>query len=306
MKNRSNLQSPTDEARAKARAKAFLASLAKKLRPRLRKVQPLSLIRNPIHETDTGGFSIALARTSRMRVELWFDKYARCPKRTLWYGYYWKGKSNFDSSFGHWHEYVKSECRRWGGDVTNSIPYHFKKNLRTSEFGRPFLEQYRTSNEYFFGCFDLRTGPRLSLIKAIVQFISQTITRGDTISVEHIFPRKSKAIEREEEQRLIKALRYARAYGAATEQKKRDRFICQICRFDFSSTYPGLGSEFAEAHHKVPLHRAKGANVRVTPDSFKTLCANCHRMVHKAERFKGDPLHHVIRAFTRGRSKKRA
>ncbi len=236
-----------------------------------------------------------------MRVELWFDKYARYPKRHFWYGYYWKGKTNFDASFAHWNEYVVRECVRGDSNATDAKPYHFKKKLSTSEFGRPFLEKYKSSEEYFFGCFDLRTVVGNSLVDLIVRFISRTMKQDETIAVEDIFPRKAKNIEREEDRRLVKALNYARAQEAATERKKRDRYICQICKFDFSTAYPGFG-QFAEAHHTFPLHRAKGARVRVTPDSFKTLCANCHRMVHRAETLfkKGDPVMHVAHAFKLG------
>ena len=186
-------------------------------------------------------------------------------------------------------------------DATESKPYHFKRKLKTSEFGRPFLEQYESSEEYFFGCFDLCTVMGTSLVEGIVRFISRTITPEDTIAVEHIFPRKAKNMERAEDRRLVKALKYARAHGVATERKEQDRYICQICKFDFSTAYPGLGSKFAEAHHKVPLNRAKGARVTVTPNSFLTLCANCHRMVHRAETLlQGNPVDRVAHALKPG------
>jgi HNH endonuclease len=293
---------PRDISPEEVRAKYFLSSLAGRLSPRLGRVRPLSLVRQGIDETSTGGFRVVLARSSKLRVELWFDMYARYPKRHLWYGYYWSGKMQFDESFSHWREYVKSECRRWDSDATESKPYHFKRKLRASEFGRPFLEQYRSSGEYFFGCFDLRTKPNRALVDDIVYFLSHTITPKQTIDVENIFPRKAKAIQREEEQRLVKALKYARAHDVATERKQQDNYICQICRFNFFTFYPGLGSNFAEAHHKVPLNRAKGAKVKVTPNSFVTLCANCHRMVHRAEALfrDDDPVDKVSRAFKRG------
>lgn len=49
---------------------------------------------------------------------------------------------------------------------------------------------------------------------------------------------------------------------------------CEICNFNFNSTY---GIDYVEAHHKIPLNRGS----RVTKiDDFIMLCANCHRVVH--------------------------
>ncbi len=100
MKNEASSPSPADN----TRAQAFLASIADELRKRIRKIRPLALVTDSVHHTDTGGYRIALARAKRMRVEIWFDMYARYPKRHLWYGYYWNGKNNFNGSFGHWRD----------------------------------------------------------------------------------------------------------------------------------------------------------------------------------------------------------
>lgn len=54
--------------------------------------------------------------------------------------------------------------------------------------------------------------------------------------------------------------------------------VCEICGFSFRSTY-GLGEDFIEAHHRVPL--CKTNTVRVTTvDGISLLCSNCHRAIH--------------------------
>ena len=296
--NKSTAPKPID---TNSRDKQFLTLLANRLRPIIRKVKFFSPVRDLIHNTPTGGIRTTVAQAKMMRLELWYDQYVQYPKRRLWYGYYWSSQQSFDAAFGHWREYVQRQCVRWDSDATSTIPYHFKKNLEASEFGRPFLEHYRSSDEYFFGCFDLRSKISDSLITDISNLVHQTLTDQSTITVEHIFPRKTKILEKLEVQRLTKALKFDRASSIAKERKKRDGYRCHICKFDFAKTYPGLGAEFAEAHHLKPLGRAKRTKVKVTVGSLLTLCANCHRMVHRAEvRLRGNPIDHVVKAWRKG------
>lgn len=59
------------------------------------------------------------------------------------------------------------------------------------------------------------------------------------------------------------------------------RLECEACRFDFYETYGDLGRGFAECHHTVPL--AEAAFVQATRLSdLAIVCANCHRMLHRA------------------------
>jgi 5-methylcytosine-specific restriction protein A len=64
----------------------------------------------------------------------------------------------------------------------------------------------------------------------------------------------------------------------AQDCKKCDGYRCQICGFHFGERYGPLGLHFAEAHHIVPPSR-KARSVPL--DELITVCANCHRMLHK-------------------------
>lgn len=62
--------------------------------------------------------------------------------------------------------------------------------------------------------------------------------------------------------------------------KAHGRLVCEVCDLDFHERYGDLGAGFMEAHHTLPL--AVGA-VRVTrAEDLALLCANCHRMIHRA------------------------
>ena len=75
--------------------------------------------------------------------------------------------------------------------------------------------------------------------------------------------------------------------GNAPRKKKEavleatGRLACEGCGFDFAQFYGHTGIGFAEVHHLVPLHTRE----RPGPTRQKDLaivCANCHRMIHRA------------------------
>jgi len=57
---------------------------------------------------------------------------------------------------------------------------------------------------------------------------------------------------------------------------------------DFATVYgKALGGAFAEAHHKKPLGTLN-AKVKTRLEDLITVCANCHRMLHRMEGKAGD------------------
>jgi 5-methylcytosine-specific restriction protein A len=64
--------------------------------------------------------------------------------------------------------------------------------------------------------------------------------------------------------------------------KQNGRLECEACGFDFAIKYGYLGEGFAECHHNKPLSELDAkASTRISDLSI--LCANCHRMVHRAK-----------------------
>lgn len=56
---------------------------------------------------------------------------------------------------------------------------------------------------------------------------------------------------------------------------------CQVCGFDFEATYGSRGAGYIECHHVIPL--AASGKTRTSLDQLALICANCHRMIHRAD-----------------------
>ena len=68
---------------------------------------------------------------------------------------------------------------------------------------------------------------------------------------------------------------------------RRDNYRCQVCEMTFKEVYGDVGKGFAEAHHVVPLSKLADTVVSSVKD-LVTVCANCHRMLHRLGGEEGD------------------
>jgi 5-methylcytosine-specific restriction protein A len=103
------------------------------------------------------------------------------------------------------------------------------------------------------------------------------------------------AIEEEDEfseGRVLTQLHKRRERNRTVTKKKKAKVIeetgtlaCEVCGFDFHSFYGDLGGGFAECHHRKPLSTlTKNKNTRLS--DLAIVCANCHRMLHRARPWK--------------------
>jgi 5-methylcytosine-specific restriction enzyme A len=65
----------------------------------------------------------------------------------------------------------------------------------------------------------------------------------------------------------------------------KGKLECEVCGFDFFETYDELGREFAECHHLAPLSDLREEKVTKLSE-VSIVCANCHRMLHRARPWK--------------------
>lgn len=88
----------------------------------------------------------------------------------------------------------------------------------------------------------------------------------------------------DEQRRFTYHRRIERNPKASREAKRVHGCKCQACGFDFEKEYGPIGAGYIEAHHMTPLSELP-ADRPATLDAkndFAVLCANCHRMIHRA------------------------
>ena len=57
---------------------------------------------------------------------------------------------------------------------------------------------------------------------------------------------------------------------------------CHVCGFNFETAYGVLGKDFIEVHHLKPISEVCGEYLIDPRKDLRPVCANCHRMLHKA------------------------
>ncbi|MGJ8720455.1 MAG: HNH endonuclease [Salinibacterium amurskyense] len=58
---------------------------------------------------------------------------------------------------------------------------------------------------------------------------------------------------------------------------------CKVCDLDFGERYGAIGAGFVEVHHLLPVHLMATPGVVDPSKDLVPLCANCHRMAHRAD-----------------------
>jgi hypothetical protein len=161
-----------------------------------------------------------------------------------------------------------------------------RRRLPAKDFNRPFLELYLKEGHYFFGFYDPTEGADESLeqgfCNSAVEFFRDVLEKHPSdLSSSRDYPK----IER----RLVRShLQHERNSYLAEECKRRDKYRCRVCRMAFSEDYGvELGGGFAEAHHRRALS-SLGGIVETVLEDLITVCANCHRMLHKMEGYEDD------------------
>lgn len=90
------------------------------------------------------------------------------------------------------------------------------------------------------------------------------------------------------EGRILTRLHKMRERNSTVVKRKKQAVLsttgtlaCEVCNFDFARVYGELGIGFAECHHTVPISELEYER-KTRPDDLAIVCANCHRMLHRA------------------------
>lgn len=269
--------------------KKYLKDLAQKVLKEI-KAQQISkpfipFRRVEVWEVNSGGWAAGLGtfRGYASSAEIWFDKFTSYDERKLYYVLYSKKpdgiKKIADLSSLQLGTPIRLSLKDWADD---DQLVHLKNQFTRKEFGKPVFERYAENKEYFYGIYEyekfgLQRNETRRLISRVVDFIDtihKTLQRDKIEQDAEVYKgvENRKAVQRH--------LQRERKSHLVTLRKQLDNFVCQICGFDYGKSYGRLGDDFAEAHHIVPL--ATNEKQRTTTvDDLITVCANCHRMLHR-------------------------
>jgi len=274
--------------------RAWLLSVAKAVASRLQResVGTPIRIRVPTRAgtTNTDGWSAVIGSLGRgkPRLEIWLDRFSGGSKRKL-YACFRSEKRPPLLAISKKVGKKLWPVRIVTVDDTDDEKYlRLSKPLTRSEFNAPLLEKY-SDGRTFYGIYDLTQG-------TTQRVSSRFCTRAAAFfeDVARSLPQSKIADENRDiypqiENRKIVAshLQRERSKLLAAECKIRDGYRCRVCGFKFETGYGELGRDFAEAHHLIPLALLRGS-VRTQLDDLVTVCANCHRMLHRMEGKKRD------------------
>lgn len=262
---------------------AWLNSVAREMRRRLAKSPKFQTRAEPVDETNTDGWKVRLGHSRAAKtthVELWFDHYFGLSRpKVFWAGFYWSSRSAFMKACGLWARRVRDSRRIANRDVSFRRDTYTLKQPRI--LGRLYLERYDA--EFFLGVFSRPTpASRVAVLSEADRLLNSALTTDGRIDfgyVERRLLKKEQLAAFEDRHREAETACFRRNRKLLDERKRQDKYTCQVCDFRFARSYPGLTSEYAEAHHVVPLHKRKRRRPTTVAD-LRTVCANCHRMLH--------------------------
>lgn len=268
--------------------KVYLQDFARKVFRELKAQRistPFNIAPRPsFSEVNTGGWSARLGnfRGYACSMEIWFDTFTSHTSRKLYYVLYSSKPEGIKKVVklckAELGSHIPISRNDWAED-NNSI--HLKKRLTVKDFGKPIFEQYPKIS-YFYGIYEYeKYGLQRNETKRLVERVVDFVITINNVLVANKIKENAEIYKAIENRQLVKEhLQRERNGYVATLAKHRDNFICQICGFDYRAIYGSLGDEFAEAHHKVPLGKNKKERT-TTKDDLITVCANCHRMLHR-------------------------
>ncbi len=217
------------------------------------------------------------------------------PKLLLWYGAwidfkvegFWVGFEATDQNGKTQLKKLISDCSEVFPQTKTCLESDYKifkdfvvlrKRPPDEELGFPF-EEYPNDDEGYFGIYGT-PGAAFDLTK-FSMFVEKVLRGLPEFGTPDVYA----SVENRQSVRIH--LDRERDPQLAVKCKERDGYRCQVCDFHYETRYGDLGHNFAEAHHKVPLSHLKGERER-SPEHLITVCANCHRMLHKLSGEEGD------------------
>ena len=239
--------------------------------------------------TKTDGWAAAIGRLGKkLRLEIWLDQFSGYPDRKLYACLHTNVRTNMTAVTDRVSRKLWPARTVKPDDLIVEKKTILAKRLRRSEFSRPIIEKY-DYGQTFYGIYD----PTRSVASRLnTHFCSRAVAFFEDVA--RALPSATATDEEREvypqienRKRVAAHLQRERSRFLAAQCKIRDDYRCQVCGFRFEKTYGDLGNDFAEAHHRIPLGQLRG-ETRTKLEELITVCANCHRMLHRMAGRKDD------------------
>lgn len=234
--------------------------------------------------TNTNGWAATIGDLGRgkPRLEIWFDRFSGHPDRKLYACLHSASRAPLVAITKHasrhfWPARVVTQA-----DTEETTFMTLSERLSRSDFNSPILEKY-SQGSTFLGIYHPTRHSSTRCVHgfraraaAFFEDIARALPHGMREREHHdVYPRF------ENRELVASHILRERSRLLSIERKIKDNYRCQVCSFRFEERYgKNLGSEFAETHHIIPLSRLRG-KVRTSLDDLRTVCANCHRMLHR-------------------------
>ena len=151
---------------------------------------------------------------------------------------------------------------------------YVNKKYYITEIGLNFLEakyeEYEYINNGYFDVEDQKIA-NLNLLGASNKYFvpEEEVSEGKLVTT------NSKTRKRSQKLR-----NYAFEY-----YKSKNKIKCEVCGFDFESTYGALGKDYIEFHHINPIsvyeENGEITNLEEARKNLVPLCSNCHKIIHR-------------------------
>jgi 5-methylcytosine-specific restriction endonuclease McrA len=234
-----------------------------------------------------GGWCCVVAGLGRgqPKLELWLDHYPSRQSRRFYFGFYCSKKTPIKRLISIAPDYLKPKKTLTSKDFERVRAgfWSLTNSFGTKDYAARYFEEYY-GRYYFFGVYDPQKPKNSKIARSVARkalaFFEEVIQNAPSVKVSQ--PRYSEFPRIENRSFVSTHISRERSPVLSRQCKIRDNFRCQVCGMKFENIYGELGEEFAEAHHKKPLSHLVGA-VKSTPDDLVTVCANCHRMLHRMD-----------------------
>ena len=251
----------------------------------------------PLKESRTNGWRVELGSLGlgEPRLEVWYCEWAGTKgHRRMWYGFYAAQADKLRRRVAALPEVLRPVRRLSERDMRlaagSRSDYVLKKPLDPRDYDRPIYEEFdEGEGPYaYYGLYDSALPESddtiLGIVARATSFFETVIKspQGQVQVSEQEQDQEDAYAQYENRQVVRQHLDREQSRPLAEQCKKRDNYRCQVCEMMFREVYGDIGNAFAEAHHIIPLNRLANT-VEASLSDLVTVCANCHRMLHKLD-----------------------